>query len=839
VTDPERWQRIEEILDQLLDLPADRRAARLAELAAGDPALAGEVRALLDEGARPGGVLDGSLDTLMEGVLGGEAAEAPVEGRVIGPYRVLRRLGRGGMGEVLLAERADGAFEHRVALKIVRGGPGREEIAERFRHERQILARLRHPNIASLYDGGATEDGAPYFAMEYVEGERITDHADRLRLGVDDRLRLFEAVCAAVTHAHRNLVIHRDLKPGNVMVTADGAVKLLDFGIAKLLDPEAGDAGATTHLYLTPAYASPEHVRGLPTSTATDVYSLGVVLYELLSGRHPHGDTARTPEVVRAILEEEPKDPSAVVTHDTRGATASQIAERRSTAPAELRRRLRGDLDNIVARALRKNPEERYGSVEDLRADLERYRRSLPVEARPATAGYRLRKFARRNRAAVLAGGVLLVALVGFAIAMSVLYARSQRNLARALAAEEAARLEAETARQVSTFMEGLFRTSHPEESTWEQVTARQILERAVERIGTQLGDQPRVRARLMGTLGDVYAGLGRYAEARRLMEAGIAIRDSIHDENDPSYAMALGTYAYLLQRVAEYPRALEVQRRAVAIGEATLGLEHKNVGLYLMNMGNIHWQMGALDSSLGYFERALTNHRAAFGPDHRATATVMHNLAGVHLARKDHAAARPLFEDAHRIWRDAYGEGHMRTLSALGGVAGAMDLGGDTRGALAIQQRVVRGLEQAAGPSNPEVGVALLGLAGLERKLGSRDDARVHAERARTLWEAAYGARHPHIAEALGMLADLRADAGDDAGALTLARRGLAMVDAMKLQNAETVALLERVGALERRLGNERGASASYERASAVATAVLGADHADVARLRALAAGP
>ena len=831
----DRWKRTEEILDEILDLPRDARAARLDELAGGDAALRAEILALLDEGARPGGPLDEPLENLFEGLFEDARPASFFEGRTVGPYRILREIGGGGgMGEVLLAERADGAFEQRVALKFVRAGLGRDEIVQRFRQERQILARLRHPNIASLYDGGADEDGAPYFAMEYVEGERITAHADRERLDLDARIRLFESVCAAVSHAHRNLVVHRDLKPSNVLVTADGAVKLLDFGIAKIVDPEGGEPAQTTLGFMTPAYASPEQVRGLPTTTATDVYSLGVLLYELLTGRHPHGDASRPAEFVRAVLEEEPRDPSAVVAADTREATAEDLARRRATLTGDLRRRLRGDLDRIVGKALRKNPEERYGSVEDLRADLERHRLSLPVSARPATARYRVRKFVRRHRAAVGAAVVLISALLSFAVAMSFFYARSQANLARALSAEEAAAREAETANQVAGFMQRLFRVSHPAESTWEELTAREILDRAVERIGTDLREQPAVRSRLLGTIGDVYAGLGRYSEARRLLEEGLAVRRESSGENDPAYAMALDSYGFLLQQTADFEGALRAHRQALAIGEATLGSDHRNVGLYLMNLGSAFRGTGEFDSSLAYFDRALKNHRAVFGADHRATATVIYNIAAVHLDRGDHAAARPLFEEAHRIWAAEYGETHMRTVSALGAIAGTMDLGGDAEGARGIQRRVLALQAGTLGPDHAEVGLAAFDLSRLERKLGNPAESERLAARALRIWEAAYGPDHPRVALAMGGLSDLRADAGDLEAARDLGLRAVAILDAAWLRTPDTVARLEALGEVERRMGNETAAATHLARALSVAEAVFGPEHAAVAELHA-----
>ena len=826
----ERWRRVEQVLDEVLDLPSAERGGRVEALAAGDRALRDAVLAVLDEGERGRGPLDGSFEELLESVAEGPAP--PVEGRVIGPWRVVRRIGQGGMGEVLLAERAAGDFRQQVALKIVRAGLNREEFVARFRRERSILARLRHPNIAALHDGGVAADGTTFFAMEYVEGEPITAYADRERLDVQARVRLFEAVCGAVAHAHRNLIVHRDLKPGNVLVTADGTPKLLDFGIAKLLDDETGDPH-TTQRFLTPAYASPEHVRGEPTTTATDVYSLGVLLFELLSGRHPHGDTSRPAEVMRALLENDPRDPSAAVTHDSREATAAEIAHRRSTVPGELRSRLRGDLDTIVGKALRRAPDERYRSVEDLRADLERYRRSEPVAARPATLRYRTGKFVARHRAAVAAGIVLLAALAVFAATMSVLYARSEANLARALAAEREAAAEAETANRVSEFMTELFRVSNPSASSWERLTARQVLERAVERIGSDLEDQPLVRARLLGSLGGVHTGLGRYEEARRLHEEGLALRRQEGGTHDLGYAAALHQYASLLREAGDYRAALEAYREGLAIREGMLGPDHEEVAASLTGLGIVHLNLGQMDSSLAVQERALAIKRRVLGPDDEAVATSAYNLGVLHVMHYDPAAARPYFEESYRIRKEKLGESHARTLASMGAIALVMSRSGDPERGLAMQRRVLELQESTLGPVHPNLSPTLLGLSSMERAAGDLDAARAHAERALEVGMAALGPDHPQIAAALARIAEIQVDAGDLDAARGFARRALAIFDRARLENTGTVEQLQQVGDIERRLGNERSARASFERAVALATKLYGPEHAMTVDLR------
>jgi eukaryotic-like serine/threonine-protein kinase len=403
---PSAWERVKGILNGALEREGAARAAYLAEACAGDAALRREVESLLEAADRDWSLMD------RVGDLGAGPRESRAGSRIgerIGPYEILSELGRGGMGQVFLARRADDEFQKKVAIKLVPPGPARELALGRFRSERQISATLEHPNIARLLDGGTTRDGEPYFVMEYVEGEALLAYAATHRLSIEERLRLFRQVCEAVHYAHQHLVVHRDIKPSNILVTGKGTPKLLDFGIAKLLDPAGlatgGETGTLTRL-LTPDYASPEQVRGQRVSTASDVYSLGIVLYELLAGQKPYRlETGDPAELVRLVCERDPERPSAIVP------------------------RLSADLDAIVLKALRKEPDRRYGSVEALSADIGRYLDGRPVLARRGTAAYRVGKFVRRNRVGVAAAGLILLALAG-GIWMTLREAR------RALAAE-------------------------------------------------------------------------------------------------------------------------------------------------------------------------------------------------------------------------------------------------------------------------------------------------------------------------------------------------------------------------------------------------------------------
>jgi non-specific serine/threonine protein kinase/serine/threonine-protein kinase len=428
------WARVEEIFLSALEREPGARPAHLAAACGGDARLRDEVESLLASHERAGSFIEAPAAAFAPGLLtDGPGGGAPsFAGRHVGRYRIERELGRGGMGSVFLARRADD-YEKRVAVKLIRGGPGDRLLLYRFLSERQILADLDHPNIARLIDGGAAEDGTPYLVMDYIEGVPVDEYCDRERLSTAARLRLFRDICAAVSYAHRNLVIHRDLKPSNILVTPDGTPKLLDFGIAKLLGPGGARSGAETATaarMMTPQYASPEQVRGANVTTASDIYSLGVMLYKLLTGHHPYSFKTLLPaEIERVICETDPQKPSAVVTrpHEQTGEagaatsriTPETVGHARGERPAELRRRLKGDLDAIVLTALRKEPERRYASAAQFAEDIRRHLEGRPVLAHKDSFNYRAAKFVRRNRAAVTAAALVVVALVaGLALAL-------------------------------------------------------------------------------------------------------------------------------------------------------------------------------------------------------------------------------------------------------------------------------------------------------------------------------------------------------------------------------------------------------------------------------------
>jgi len=544
--DPAQWREASDLLDQALDMHEERRQAWLDALDNVDPVVKTVLRDALEANAE--GRTRDFVDALPR--LTNEVTNGRHTRDVVGAYRLLRRLGAGGMGEVWLAERADGMLERRVALKLPVLALSRAALSERFARERALLAPLAHEHIARLYDACFADDGQPFLALEYVEGERIDRYAETRRLDVEARLRLFEQVLEAVSHAHANLVLHRDLKPSNILVTAEGSVKLLDFGIAKLMDDGEARETELTRLAgaaLTLDYASPEQIAGRSLTTATDVYSLGVVLYELLTGERAYMLKRGTRgELEEAIARIDPVLPSQARIRD-------ETAAAMGTTPSRLRARLVGDLDTIVTKALRKDAAARYATIEAFAEDLRRHRERLPVLARPDSRWYRTRRFVQRHALSVAAGTTVAVAL---AVATSV----SLVMLERANSAAAEARRKADVARSVQSFVVDVFGANDVDIDAVEHsrdMTASQLLDRGASKIDRSLGEAPEVRAELLRLFGELYAQLGQNQKALALHERSVSEARRLHGETSREYAIAL-----MLRAVSAWPIVAETWPR-------------------------------------------------------------------------------------------------------------------------------------------------------------------------------------------------------------------------------------------------------------------------------------
>ncbi|MFL6334767.1 MAG: protein kinase domain-containing protein [Pyrinomonadaceae bacterium] len=547
----ERWRRIEELLGAALERDDGERAAFVERACAGEVGLRREVESLLAHEAASAGFIESSAFPLAAELLAEDdldEEQAHWENRRVGAYRIIREIGRGGMGMVFLAEREAGEFRQQVALKVVRRSLADAELARRFRRERQILATLNHPNIAHLLDGGMSADGEPFLAMEYVEGERINDYCAARDLSVHERLRLFLEVCRGVAYAHRHLVVHRDLKPSNMLVREDGTPKLLDFGIAKLLDAEqSGESTQAVLRAFTLEYASPEQLRGQNVTTASDIYSLGVVLYELLTNTRPYKFRSGSAEEIARFVESQPPRPSAVSTDPARPGTAGGDEGRKAKSD---RRRLPGDIDNIVFMALRKEPERRYTSVEQFASDIERYLARRPVLARPNTLSYRAVKFLRRNRIAVTASALVLLTLVaGLGVSLHQ-YSRARHERIK----EEA----------VNGFLQKMLLSKNPGvKGGGSDTTVKDVLDVAARGLeGEDLSAQPEVKAQLQQIVGQTYLSQGRYEQAEELLHAAYAAQVSLYGEGSPESSETLIPLAQLLLAKADYDGAEQIYRR-------------------------------------------------------------------------------------------------------------------------------------------------------------------------------------------------------------------------------------------------------------------------------------
>ena len=848
-----RLRRARALFETLVERPDGERRERLTALEAHDPDLAAAVAGLLEADARASGFLEGTGRPSSEAGAGPEDATAR-EGERIGPYRVLSLLGRGGMGEVYLAERADGQFEQKVALKLVKRGMDTEEILERFYRERQILARLSHPNIARLLDGGRAPDGRPFFVLEYVDGEPLTDWAAGRQLSVAARLRLARVCCDAVDAAHRNLVVHRDLKPSNILVTHAGEVKLLDFGIAKLLGGEDADASVTERglRVLTPAYAAPELIAGEPVTTATDVFSLGVVFYELLAGASPF---ARKETAAEQLSERLRTD--AVERPSTR---ARQVAadEREGR---RLARALAGDLDTILLMALRREPERRYPSAAALGDDLRRHVAGLPVKARAETFRYRTGKFLSRHRAAAVAGALVLVSLVGG-------FAGTAWQARRAAASAREASAQSLRATRVKEFLITLFEVADPEQSGGEGVSARQLLEQGTRRLRTELAAEPLVqadlfeavarinrslglldpaaslaeealtlrRARLPGsdpsvgsalaTLGAVRMGQGKLDEAGRQLREGLAVLEARESPRSLVLARVRSDYSQVLFWKGKVEEAERLERQVYETYREVLGAEHVQTAIHLRNLGVLLEDLDRLDEaelayrdSQGVLERHL-------GPDHAMLGQSYLNMAVLLNRRERPAEAEPLYRQALENRRKTLGPRHPATGQSLQ----LMGLFLLNQGRLDESESAYReGLELflAIDPKHFEVGKCRNGLALIASRRGDHARAEAILREVVTGFRESLGDEHAFVWLATGNLALEIALEGRLAEAEAHQREVLKRLEAITgPESSETAEALGRLGETLRRRGAATEAIPLCRRAFEIQTKITGADH-------------
>jgi serine/threonine-protein kinase len=819
-----RFKRAEELFGQAVELSPAEREAFLERECSGDDALRREVESLLTADESAG-------DEFMKRSPDPGEIEAPDRGAsLVGDrvdrYRVLRKIGEGGMSEVYLAVRADDEYQKRVALKVIRHGLDREDILRRFRTERQILAGLDHPNIAKLLDGGTTDDGLPYFVMDFIDGMPIDEYCDRSRLNVRERLELFSTVCSAVQYAHQNLVVHRDIKASNILVGPDGVPKLLDFGIAKLLKPdqfaEQVEYTATWIRPMTPRYASPEQIEGKPVTTASDVYSLGVLLYKLLTGHLPYDlDGRPSTELARLVIEHQPERPSQsavrpVLELRTKTETdPDDLARARGLTREQLRRQLSGDLDNIVLMALRKEPQRRYGSVERFSEDIRRHLAGLPVEARKDTLGYRTAKFLRRNRLPVGAVAAFIVLLVGFSVAMAVLANRVAHE-------RDQARRERDRAEQVVKFMKEIFELSDPfAEGEQRDVTAREILDGGAERVDRELDGQPLVQATLLDAIGTVYRNLGYYDRAEPLLRQAFKIRREVLGPDDPALAESLTHLGSVLSLKTDFDAARPLLQWAIDLRRSSLGANHPALAESLYEMGRLQSDSGDLEEAERLYREAIRIIEATTGDEAELTRLITH--LGVVLGEKgDWPGTEAMYREVLKMRRHRYGNDHAlvgESLSDLGAILGMQGKYDEAepllREALDVHRRnlepghptVVEGLNNLAqlcrvthrydesellfqealdgcseqlGKDNPKCVTVMANLALVLQAKGEYPRAELLAREALAIRRATFGDVHLDTGVSLRMLGNIVLDAGRPEEAQPLLRRSVEVLEAV-----------------------------------------------------------
>ncbi|MDB4881816.1 MAG: protein kinase [Gemmatimonadetes bacterium] len=787
----ERWARIQRAFHEVSELSPAERRAHLERAAAGDAGFVAQVLTLLEEDARADSLLDRGVAGAAHAVLGDAPPYMPPTG-AFGPYRLLRLIGEGGTAVVYLAERED--LGSTAAVKLLRHAWLSPMRRERFAGEQRTLARLNHPGIARLFDAGTLDDGTPWIAMEYVEGVTLTEYCRSRGAALHERLRLFREICEAVQHAHGHLVIHRDLKPSNILVTTDGYVKLLDFGIAKQLDPSGDDAAPTrTGLrLLTPAYAAPEQLRGEPTGVHTDVYSLGVVLYELLAGRLPFSLAGRTPAEMEALVLAGPAErPSS--------------AARQATAAVEASANAWSDLDVLCLTAMQREPVRRYRTVDALVRDVDHFLRKEPLEARPDSARYRLGKFARRHRRTLGAGAVVALLVV----ALSALYA------VRVRAARDDALAEAERTQRIQRFTLSLFEGGEKETAPADSLRAVTLVERGVVEAAS-LAAEPAVQAELYQTLGGIFQKLGRFdradtllqraltgrralapdhpdvarsqvalgllrveqdrlPEAEQLVREGLALSRRVRPPGHRDIAVAMSALGGVLEERGAYADAITVMREALRL-HAALSEISPDVAAAATQLGNDYFYAGDYAGADSLYRRSLEVGRALYGAEHPIVADALINLGAVRHQRTEYAEAERYQRAGLAIIQRVYGPDDPRTASAMTMLGRVLVAEQRFDEATPLVQRALVIRERVYGTVSPKVASTVneLGIMAIQRK--RYDEADAYFARNVDIYRAIYHGPHNRLGTALANRASVFSARGDYAGAERLFREALSV---------------------------------------------------------------
>ena len=781
------WSRIEAALDVLMLHAPQERESMLAGLTNGDRDFEAELRSLLEAHERAGDFLESPAVShsapFLDELNAADTGEA--KGSIVGRYRLLEPIGRGGMGTVWLAERADGQFEHRVAVKLVKRGMDTDEVIARFRRERQILARLEHPNIARLIDGGVADDGRPFLVMEYFDGVPITTYCNERTLSVSERLVVFDAVCQAVHHAHRNLVVHRDIKPSNVLVASDGHVKLLDFGIAKMLAPDGTqETRPNWHRPLTLEYATPEQITGAPITTSTDVYQLGLLLYELISGASAYEFTSKTiANLERVICETEIRAPSVV-------------------APLARQKELRGDLDAIALHALQKDPALRYSSVDAFAEDLRRYRSGFAISVRGLSTAHRVRRWVRRYRRFV---SVVMAAVTLVAFGATTYTVRLRADRDRAL-------VEAAKGGQSAEFVRRFFEGWNPGAADSSQVNVLHMLREATRRTNTELSRQPELRAAMLSLLGSLYAEIGHEADADSLI--GQALREQRLNDAwaDADLAATLSRLGTLYIDMGRYAQADSLLRESLKLHESVFGATHPETRRAKMLVARLRGAEGKWVAAESAYRSLLGTHKPGTDESSLFDTELQTSLGYTLFAQSRYDEARVVLDSALARQRALVGELHASTLVTLRSLASTLRDMGELPLAETTYREALRVATTLYGNDHPQTETAQFVLA-------------LHLHRAWNLAEAErYSltaiAKRENLTDSLdlrlynwqrllGMVFLDESRLSEAVAPLRLALAGMRRV--YPNGNEEESDLVNRLAYIAQKNGNERDASVAY----------------------------
>lgn len=715
----ERWEMISRLFETALTLNEDERPAFLKEACAGDAALLREVTSLLHS--------DSDIhDVLQTSILKKNTVDTDYSGRKIGAYRIERLLAAGGMGKVFLAARQDGTFNKQVAIKIIHAGLKSTQFIERFRQERQILAALNHPNIASLIDGGLTEDGTPYLIMEFVDGIPINHYLETEQPDILKRLDLFHQICDAVGYAHRHLVIHRDLKPGNIFVDSDGRVRLLDFGIAKVFDIDADTVQTLlpeNAAPYTPQYASPEQIEGGPISTQSDVYALGVILYEMLSGQLPYSVENKAIWEIREVIKQEiPILPS--------------IAAKKGTAPYPAKR-LKGDLDNICLKMLKKEPELRYESVAELQNDIKRHLADLPVRAANDNLRYRFAKFIGRHR---VAAGLSFTFSIVLMVVIIIYTGQLREETARA-------RAEMQKSSQVADFLIDLFDAAGPQSAKGKDATALDLLQNGAEKIEKSLLDQPGIQAEMFGVIGDVYRRIGSYKKAVDLKNKALEKSITLYGPKSEATARQYFELAVLYEELNDVKQAGGYFEKAQNLAHYVKIKPETFIGDILLGKADLSYQLGQFKKSDSLYRASYKRFIREGGAESVAIASALNGMAAIARRLGRYAEAEKLYLRTLKMRKKLLGDDHAdvaHTLNHLARLFSAQhrykEAEGFARQGLAIRLAIY-------GENHAESAASMANLAGILRANGTLMESEKYYRKVLPILEGLFGMIHPYIA--------------------------------------------------------------------------------------------